>query len=127
MEIGCGKPPNGSGCTIASLFPKKSCWSTSTGLQRFQRRDPGACEGIGCLQWPAISDAHQSFSGRSMRDGSPGRRLLFVGCLAASTRTGAITPLLGGVGPLTIISLMHNTLIAASMLSGLGVPLLRQM
>ncbi|WP_420493452.1 hypothetical protein [Rhizobium leguminosarum] len=28
---------------------------------------------------------------------------------------------------MTIMSLMHNTLIAASMQSGLGVPLLRQM
>ncbi|MGR8965809.1 hypothetical protein [Rhizobium leguminosarum] len=42
-------------------------------------------------------------------------------------RTGAITPVLGGVGPTTIRSLMHNTLIAASMRSGLGVPQLRQM
>ncbi|MBY3043874.1 hypothetical protein [Rhizobium leguminosarum] len=56
-----------------------------------------------------------------------GAPALFGGCLAASMRTGAITPLLGGVGPLTIMSLMHNTLIAASMLSGQGVPLLRQM
>ncbi|NKM60818.1 hypothetical protein GYN07_29100 (plasmid) [Rhizobium leguminosarum bv. viciae 248] len=46
---------------------------------------------------------------------------------AASIRTGAITPLLGGVGPMAIASLMHNTLIAASMRGGLGVPLLRQM
>ncbi|NEJ19683.1 hypothetical protein GR247_05800 [Rhizobium leguminosarum] len=45
---------------------------------------------------------------------------LFYGCLAASIRTGAITPLLGGVGPMTIMSLMHNTLIAAAMRSGLG-------
>ncbi|QND23445.1 hypothetical protein HB774_25685 (plasmid) [Rhizobium leguminosarum bv. viciae] len=52
---------------------------------------------------------------------------LFCGCLAASIRTGAITPVLGGVRPMTIISLMHNTLIAAAMRSGLGVPQLRQM
>ncbi|MBY5468045.1 hypothetical protein E0H39_20685 [Rhizobium leguminosarum bv. viciae] len=52
---------------------------------------------------------------------------LFCGCLAASIRTGAITPVLGGVGPMTIRSLMHNTPIAASMRSGLGVPQLRQM
>ncbi|MBY5610334.1 hypothetical protein HFO40_14110 [Rhizobium leguminosarum] len=45
---------------------------------------------------------------------------------AASIRTGAITPLLGGVGPTAIISFMHNTLIAASMRSGRGIPLLRQ-
>ncbi|MBY5749891.1 hypothetical protein E0H51_18285 [Rhizobium leguminosarum bv. viciae] len=96
MVIGCGKPRNGSGCTIASLFPKTSCWWTSTGLQRLRRRDPGP---------PA----------------------LFCGCPAASIRTGAITPVLGGVGPMTIMSLMHNSLIAASMQSGLGVPLLRQM
>ncbi|NKK61945.1 hypothetical protein GFL88_00010 [Rhizobium leguminosarum bv. viciae] len=57
----------------------------------------------------------------------PGVRALFCGCLAASIRTGAITPLLGGVGPMTITGLMHNTLIAASMRSGRGGPLLRQM
>ncbi|RWX36206.1 hypothetical protein EHI47_03295 [Rhizobium leguminosarum] len=34
---------------------------------------------------------------------------LFCGCLAASIWTGAITPVLGGVGPMTIMSLMHNT------------------
>ncbi|WP_184500307.1 MULTISPECIES: hypothetical protein [Rhizobium] len=43
--------------------------------------------------------------------GSPA---LSRGCLAASIRTGAITPLLGGVGPMTITRLMHNILIAAS-------------
>ncbi|WP_373563088.1 hypothetical protein [Rhizobium leguminosarum] len=52
---------------------------------------------------------------------------LFGGCLAVSIRTGAITPVLGGVGPMTIMSLMHNTVIAAAMRSGLGVPQLRQM
>ncbi|MBY5821611.1 hypothetical protein HFN54_03780 [Rhizobium leguminosarum] len=52
---------------------------------------------------------------------------MFCGCLAASIRTGAITPLLGGVGLMTITRLMHNSLIAASMQSGLGVSLLRQM
>ncbi|TAY62854.1 hypothetical protein ELH84_33190 [Rhizobium ruizarguesonis] len=52
---------------------------------------------------------------------------LFCGCLAASIRTGAITPLRDGVGPMMIMSLMHNTLIAAAMRSGLGVPQLRQM
>ncbi|WP_373694575.1 hypothetical protein [Rhizobium aouanii] len=57
----------------------------------------------------------------------PGRAALFCGCRAASIRTGAITPLLGGVGPMTIMSLMHNVLIAASMRRGLGVRLLRQM
>ncbi|MBY5770367.1 hypothetical protein HFN63_09630 [Rhizobium leguminosarum] len=68
---------------------------------------------------PAARASHshprQSLPGRSMLGGSPGR------CI----RTGAITPLLGGVGPLTVMSLLHNTLIAASMRSGLGVPLLR--
>ncbi|MGO8025757.1 hypothetical protein [Rhizobium leguminosarum] len=95
MEIGCGKQRSGFGCTIASLFPKTSCWWTSTDSQRLRRRDPGVLA-------------------------------LLCGCLAASIRTGAITPLLGGVGPMTIASLMHNILIAASMRSGLGVPLLRQ-
>ncbi|MBY5409816.1 hypothetical protein HFO98_15310 [Rhizobium leguminosarum] len=49
------------------------------------------------------------------------------GCFAASILTGAITPLRDGVGPMTIMSLMHNTLIAAAIRSGLGVPQLRQM
>nr|WP_245512538.1 hypothetical protein [Rhizobium leguminosarum] len=53
---------------------------------------------------------------------------LFCGCLAAPIRTGAITPVLGGVGPMMITSLRHNnTFIAASMRSRLGVPQLRQM
>ncbi|NKM46145.1 hypothetical protein GFL91_14350 [Rhizobium leguminosarum bv. viciae] len=62
-----------------------------------------------------------------MRDGSPGRRRCFTVAPPPSIRTGAITPLLGGVGPTAVMSLLHNTLIAASMRSGLGVPLLRQM
>ncbi|MGR4841159.1 hypothetical protein ACIPSK_00715 [Rhizobium sp. LARHSG275] len=62
-----------------------------------------------------------------MRNGSqPCRRCLAVASPPRS-RTGAITPVLGGVGPMTIMSLMHNTLIAAAMRSGLGVPQLRQM
>ncbi|NEK34373.1 hypothetical protein GR253_09580 [Rhizobium leguminosarum] len=116
MVIGCGKRQNGSGCTIASLFPKTSCWWTSTGLQRLRRRDRGACVRTGQLQRLAISDRRQSLPDRSM----------WNGCPAASIRTGAITPLLGGIGPMSIARLMHNTLIAASMRSGLGVPLLRQ-
>ena len=35
---------------------------------------------------------------------------------------GAITPVPGGVGPMTIMSLMHNTLLAAHMRRGLPVP-----
>ncbi|WP_407073824.1 hypothetical protein [Rhizobium leguminosarum] len=57
----------------------------------------------------------------------PGRRRAVLRLPRRSVRTGAITPLLGGVGPMTIASLMHNTLIAAAMRSGLGVPQLRQM
>jgi methylenetetrahydrofolate dehydrogenase (NADP+)/methenyltetrahydrofolate cyclohydrolase len=40
----------------------------------------------------------------------------------ASLSAGAITPLPGGVGPMTIMSLMHNTLAAALMRKGLAVP-----
>nr|WP_197486894.1 hypothetical protein [Rhizobium bangladeshense] len=40
-------------------------------------------------------------------------------------RTSAIAPLLGGVGPMTIMSLRHNALISASMRRGLGVLQLR--
>ncbi|MBY3074036.1 hypothetical protein HFO71_27355 [Rhizobium laguerreae] len=66
---------------------------------------------------------------QTVRCGTVPRRApaLFCGCRAASIRTGAITPLLGGVGPMTITGLMHNSLIAASMRSRRGVPLLRQM
>ncbi|MBY3379248.1 hypothetical protein HFN92_10010 [Rhizobium laguerreae] len=84
-----------------------------------------ACERTCQLQRPAISDPRQSSPDSSMRGGSPRRRALFCGCRAASIRTGAITPLVGGIGPTAIMSLLHNTLIAASMRSGLGVPLLR--
>ena len=37
---------------------------------------------------------------------------------------GAITPVPGGVGAMTIVCLMRNTLIAAMMQSGLAVPAL---
>ncbi|RSB81222.1 hypothetical protein EFR00_31860 [Rhizobium sophoriradicis] len=44
---------------------------------------------------------------------------------SAAIRTSAIAPLLGGVGPMTIMSLRHNALISASMRRGLGVLQLR--
>ena len=40
----------------------------------------------------------------------------------ASRNAGAITPVPGGVGPMTIMSLIHNTLVAAYMRRGLAVP-----
>ena len=40
----------------------------------------------------------------------------------ASQRAGAITPVPGGVGPMTIMSLIHNTLVAAYMRRDLPVP-----
>lgn len=40
----------------------------------------------------------------------------------ASIKAGAITPVPGGVGPMTIMSLMHNTLVAAHLRRGLPVP-----
>jgi methylenetetrahydrofolate dehydrogenase (NADP+)/methenyltetrahydrofolate cyclohydrolase len=40
----------------------------------------------------------------------------------ASRHAGAITPVPGGVGPMTIMSLIHNTLVAAYMRRGLAVP-----
>jgi methylenetetrahydrofolate dehydrogenase (NADP+)/methenyltetrahydrofolate cyclohydrolase len=40
----------------------------------------------------------------------------------ASRHAGAITPVPGGVGPMTIMSLIHNTLVAAYMRRGLPVP-----
>lgn len=40
----------------------------------------------------------------------------------ASQRARAITPVPGGVGPMTIMTLMHNTLIAAHRRAGLPVP-----
>jgi methylenetetrahydrofolate dehydrogenase (NADP+) / methenyltetrahydrofolate cyclohydrolase len=42
----------------------------------------------------------------------------------AAKHAGAITPVPGGVGAMTIVCLMRNTLIAASMLSGLPLPAL---
>jgi methylenetetrahydrofolate dehydrogenase (NADP+)/methenyltetrahydrofolate cyclohydrolase len=43
---------------------------------------------------------------------------------AAAKVAGAITPVPGGVGAMTIVCLMRNTLIAAMMQSGLAVPAL---
>ncbi|NKM53458.1 MULTISPECIES: hypothetical protein [Rhizobium] len=95
-----GKRRNGSDCTIVSPFPKISCSRTSTGSRRFQRRDPGACE--------------RQAAGSAPASHFPG--------IAPASRAGAITPVLGGVGPMTIMSMMHNTAIAAFMRRGLEVP-----
>lgn len=43
---------------------------------------------------------------------------------SALGRAGAITPVPGGVGPMTIMSLMHNTLVAAHLRRGLPEPCL---
>jgi len=40
----------------------------------------------------------------------------------ASRTAGAITPVPGGVGPMTIMCLIHNTLVAAYRRRGLPVP-----
>ena len=40
----------------------------------------------------------------------------------ASRHAGAITPVPGGVGPMTIMSVIHNTLVAAALRRGLPVP-----
>ena len=42
--------------------------------------------------------------------------------VAEALRAGAITPVPGGVGPMTIMTLMHNTLIAAHRRAGLSAP-----
>jgi methylenetetrahydrofolate dehydrogenase (NADP+)/methenyltetrahydrofolate cyclohydrolase len=42
---------------------------------------------------------------------------------SAKQRAGAITPVPGGVGPLTIAMLMYNTVKAASLQSGVSVTL----
>jgi methylenetetrahydrofolate dehydrogenase (NADP+)/methenyltetrahydrofolate cyclohydrolase len=42
---------------------------------------------------------------------------------SAKQRAGAITPVPGGVGPLTIAMLMYNTVKAASLQSGVSVAL----
>jgi len=45
-----------------------------------------------------------------------------VDYIEAETRAGAITPVPGGIGAMTIVCLMRNTLIAACMQAGLPVP-----
>ena len=58
---------------------------------------------------------------RVVRDG----RTTLVGDVefaVASRHAGAITPVPGGVGPMTIMSLIHNTLVAAYVRRGLPVP-----
>jgi methylenetetrahydrofolate dehydrogenase (NADP+)/methenyltetrahydrofolate cyclohydrolase len=41
---------------------------------------------------------------------------------SAARLAGAITPVPGGVGPMTIMSLMHNTLVAAQLRKGVAAP-----
>ena len=58
---------------------------------------------------------------RVVRDG----RTMLAGDVdfaSASGRAGAITPVPGGVGPMTIMSLMHNTLVAAQLRKGVAAP-----
>ncbi len=58
---------------------------------------------------------------RVIRDGK--KKLLGdIDFASASQVAGAITPVPGGVGPMTIIMLMHNTLIAAHLREGLRAP-----
>jgi methylenetetrahydrofolate dehydrogenase (NADP+)/methenyltetrahydrofolate cyclohydrolase len=58
---------------------------------------------------------------RVIRDGK--KKLLGdVDFASASQVAGAITPVPGGVGPMTIITLMHNTLIAAHLRADLLAP-----
>ena len=58
---------------------------------------------------------------RVMRDGQP-KLLGDVDFAAASRLAGAITPVPGGVGPMTIMTLMHNTLVAAYLREALPAP-----
>jgi len=58
---------------------------------------------------------------RVMRDGKT-KLLGDVDFAWASQVAGAITPVPGGVGPMTIITLMHNTLIAAHLRENLPTP-----
>ena len=58
---------------------------------------------------------------RIVRDG----KITLVGDVefaVASQRAGAITPVPGGVGPMTIMSLIHNTLVAAYRRRDLPMP-----
>ena len=58
---------------------------------------------------------------RVMRDGK--KKLLGdVDFASASLVAGAITPVPGGVGPMTIMTLMHNTLLAAHLREDLPAP-----
>lgn len=58
---------------------------------------------------------------RVTRDGAT-RLMGDVDFEGARLRAGAITPVPGGVGPMTIMTLMHNTLIAAHRRAGLSAP-----
>lgn len=53
-----------------------------------------------------------------------GKQMLLgdVDFAAACQVAGAITPVPGGVGPMTIITLMHNTVLAAHRINGLKAP-----
>jgi methylenetetrahydrofolate dehydrogenase (NADP+)/methenyltetrahydrofolate cyclohydrolase len=55
-------------------------------------------------------------------DGSKSRIVGDVDYAQAAQRAGAITPVPGGVGAMTIVCLMRNTLIAACLQAGLAIP-----
>ena len=55
-------------------------------------------------------------------DGDRNRLVGDVGYESASEVAGAITPVPGGVGPMTIAVLMRNTLVAACARAGLPAP-----
>ena len=60
---------------------------------------------------------------RVVRDGQ--KKLVGDVEFASAVKTaGAITPVPGGVGPMTIMTLMHNTLLAAHRRNGLPDPAL---
>jgi methylenetetrahydrofolate dehydrogenase (NADP+)/methenyltetrahydrofolate cyclohydrolase len=51
-----------------------------------------------------------------------GRLVGDVDFASASTVAGAITPVPGGVGPMTIACLIRNTLVSAARRDGYGLP-----
>ena len=59
---------------------------------------------------------------RIPKDGGGTRVVGDVHFAEASERAGAITPVPGGVGPMTIATLLHNTVIAACRQEGIAEP-----
>ena len=103
-------------------------------VEVFQRRRPRTrLVGVADQRWRNVEEAAQFFDTKLTRheqlsinriDAGDGKSRIVgdVNFAEAADVAGAITPVPGGVGPMTIAVLLRNTLVAASRREGLADP-----